>query len=127
MLRLVDVMNLGRDTYELEDAGGRPLGTLRREWTMFTKRITFLPADGGEGLEVRGNFWGYDYEILVNNEPVAQISQKWQGLRALFAHRYAVAFGPVVGARLRQVILGTVIAIDLMKAKDRRSAASSNT
>ena len=73
-------------------------------------------------MDVRGNFWGYDYEIVVSNESVAQISKRVRGLRSLFASRYAVTFGPGVGARLRQVILGTVIAIDLMKAKEESNS-----
>lgn len=128
VLRLVDVVNFGRDTYELHDASGALLGTLRREITFLRKRITFLPADAGDGLEVQGNFWGYDYQILVRNEPMAQVSQKWAGLgRALLGgQRYAVSLAHTSDPRLRQVILGVVIAIDLMKAKDRAGAAASS-
>lgn len=127
VLRLVDVVNFGRDTYELTDAGGQPLGTIRRELSFLTKRITFTPADGGVPLEVRGSFWDYDYAIEVNREPMASISQRWGGLAnaLLGGKRYAVSFTHTSDARLRQVILGVVVAIDLMKAKDSRSGSSS--
>lgn len=129
VLRLMDVLNLGRDTYEIADGTGAYLGTIRREITFLRKRITFIPADGGLPLEVHGSFWDYDYSIEVNREEMATISQRWAGLaRALMGgQRYAVTFAHTSDPRLRQVILGVVIAIDLMKAKDRRSAASSNT
>lgn len=129
VLRLRDVMNfMSRDTYEVLDGADQPLGTLRREFTLFAKKVSFLPADGGDPLEVRGSFFGYDYSILVRDEPVAQISRRWAGLAtSLFGgQRYAVTFLPGASPRLRQVILGTVIAIDLMKAKDDGSAAASS-
>lgn len=126
VLRLVDVMNFGRDTFEVADGSGQPLGTIRREISLFKKRISFTPADGGPALEVHGSFWDYSYSIEVTREPMASISQQWGGLaRALMGgQRYAVTFTPATDARLRQIILGVVIAIDLMKAKDSSSAAS---
>lgn len=129
VLRLKDVMNfLSRDTYEILDGADRPLGTLRRELTLFARRVSFLPADDGDPLEVRGSFLGLDYSILCRDEPVARISREWAGLAAslLGGDRYAVTFLPGADARLRQVILGTVVAIDLMRAKDDGSAAASS-
>lgn len=129
VLRLRDVMNfLSRDTFEIVDGGDQPLGALRREFTMFAKRLTFVPADGGDPMEVKGSFFGYDYELSVRNEPVADISQRWGGLaQSLFGgQRYAVTFHPGASPRLRQIILGTVIAIDLLKAKDAAAASSSS-
>lgn len=130
VLRLQDVMNfMSRDTYEVLDGADRPLGTLRREFTLFSKRVSFLPADSGDPLEIRGSFLGYDYSIMCGQEPVARISRQWVGLAAslMGGQRYAVTFLPGAGPRLRQIILGTVIAIDLMKTKDDGSAAASST
>lgn len=130
VLRLKDVMNfMSRDTYEIHDGADQLLGTLRREFTLFAKRVSFLPADGGDALDVRGSFFGYEYTITARNEPVAEISRRWSGLAAgLFGgQRYAVTFLPGAGPRLRQVILGTVIAIDLMRAKDAAAASSGSS
>lgn len=130
VLRLKDVMNfMSRDTYEVLDGADQPLGTLRREFAMFSKRVTFLPADDGDPLEVRGSFLGLDYSIMVRDEPVARISRRWAGLGAslLGGQRYALTFLPGAGPRLRQVILGTVVAVDLMRAKDDSSAAASSS
>lgn len=128
VLRIVDVPNFGRDTYELSAADGRPLGTIRREISFLKKRISFLPADGGVPLEVHGSFWDYDYTIEVNREPMASISQQWGGLgQALMGRKqYLASFTHTSDPRLRQVILGVVVAIDLMKAKDSAAAASSS-
>lgn len=128
VLRLMDVLNLGRDTYEIADGTGAYLGTIRREITFLRKRITFIPADGGLPLEVHGSFWDYDYTIEVNREPMASISQQWGGLgQALMGRKqYLASFTHTSDPRLRQVILGVVVAIDLMKAKDSAAAASSS-
>lgn len=130
VLRLKDVMNfMSRDTYEVLDGGDRSLGTLRREFTLVHKKLSFVPADGGDPLEVRGSFFGHEYTIAVRNEAVAQISRRWAGLAQslLGGQRYAVTFLPGAGPRLRQIILGTVVAIDLVRAKDAGSAAATSS
>lgn len=130
VLRLKDVMNfMSRDTFEVLDGADRSLGTLRREFTLVHKKMSFIPVDGGDRLEVRGSFFGHEYAIAVRNEPVAQISRLWAGLTQslIGGQRYAVTFLPGASPRLRQIILGTVIAIDLVRAKDAGSAAATSS
>lgn len=126
VLELTDEWSFGRDTYQLRDGGGATLGTIRREISFLKKRVSFLPADGAAPVEVEGSAFSYEYAIYVTGEQVAEVSRGYQGIAgALFgADRYAVTFGPGVDPRLRQIIIGTVVAIDVMRRKDSRRSSS---
>ena len=80
VLRLKDVMNfMSRDTYEVLDGADQPLGTLRREFTLFAKRVTFLPADGGDPLEVRT----YGHIVVDEAQDLSPMALRVLGRRSL--------------------------------------------
>lgn len=125
VLRLNDVMNfLSRDTFEIVDGGDRRLGVVRRELPLFSRRVTFLPEDGVDPLQVQR--WRSRYRLTVHNEPVARVSTWGNGMRRglLPSTTYVVSFQPGAGPRLRQVILGTVIALELLRTKGDGVAGS---
>lgn len=121
-----DVMNFGLDTYELYDADGASVATITKEFTFFTKRLSVQMATG-EQLHLAGDWWDRNFTISADDLPIAKVGREFPGMaQALLGHsRYVVAFEPVVSPDHRRTTIGATIAIDLIRAKERSSAASS--
>lgn len=122
LLHLDDVVNVGRDTYELTYPDGSGLATV-------TKRITFLRTKiqislvGGPELELRGNALDFDFQVFAGETVAATVSRQWGGVsRGLLGHsRYAVALDPAAPRHVRLAIIGGLIALDLIRAKADRN------
>lgn len=119
-----DVVNFGRDRFALLDGQQRQLGEVVKEFTVFRKRLTIRLADG-EVLDVEGRMFDFDFRITGAGGPVGQVSRQWAGVAAglLGRSRYVVTFAPGVPAQLRAAVIGAVVAIDLIRAKEQDSGA----
>lgn len=124
---VVDVPNFGRDTFEVLAPGGGLLTKITKEITFFRTRLTVALADNTE-VTVTGSFFEYEFQIAGPMGPVAAIHRSWPSLgRFLLDHdRYALSFVAGTSPEVRVASLGTVIAIDLIRAKRDNQAASSD-
>lgn len=119
VVRLDDVMTFGRDRFELADGAGRPLGSLVKELSFFRQRFT-VELVTGEVLDLQGSFFERDFTITGPGGEAARVGRRWPGLTAslLGRDRYVVGFAAGVPAHLHAAVLATVIALDLVLAKE---------
>ena len=92
----------------------------------FTAGSPFVYLTATIGTEMQVQRWRSRYRLTVHNEPVARVSTWGNGMRRglLPSTTYVVSFQPGAGPRLRQVVLGTVIALELLRTKGDRVAGS---
>ena len=91
-----------RDTWVLEDSAGNDVASIRerklsmrdairidvgdREATVKKRLIGIrdrfhVEVDGGQDLEVKGNFVDHEYEIERDGKQIAEVSKKWLRIR----------------------------------------------
>ncbi|WP_151526852.1 LURP-one-related/scramblase family protein [Serinicoccus kebangsaanensis] len=123
LLRLQDTMTLGRERMVITDGTGGPLAHLVKRITLFKTRFT-VEFDG-QPLDLTGSIWGFDFTMSGPRGQMATVARSWAGVaKALLGRsRYVVHLTPELVARERLVVLGTVIALDLVRAKQDRSSA----
>ena len=77
---------------------------------------------------MEGNFFDREFNVVNANGggAVAQVSRERAGFaKAFLGHdRYALYYPPGTSPDRRLAILGSMISLDLMRAKDARSAAN---
>ena len=122
LLLIDDVPDFGLDTFELTTPDGRFAATLTKELTFFRNRVSIKAADGST-LDLEGEIFDYTFELVDQGAVVATISREWAGIsRSLLGHsRYVVSFDPTVATDRRLLILGAVVALDLIRMKQRRA------
>lgn len=127
LLRVKDSISIGRDRFVLEDAEGVEVARLVRRLT-FVRTAVKAEIPDGPTLSLTGNLWGLDFSIDADGETVASVGRAWAGIaRGLLGHsRYAVRFEEGVEPGLRLVVLGVVVALDLMRRKDDAKRAASS-
>ena len=125
-----DVRELWRDTYEIVRSDGSMLATVTRKLGFFSHRFS-IALSTGEVFMVEGDFFGREFNVVdaVAEEIVAQASRERAGfVKAFLGHdRYALRYPVGTSPDRRLAILGSMIALDLMRAKDANSAASYNS
>lgn len=121
VLTVTDTVNIGRDTFELADAHDQPLAHLRRRFTFLRRRVDMHLADGTV-VELHGNAFDFNFEFRIGELVPARVSREWPGLgNALFGRStYTVTFDSSAPPRVRTAVIGGVVALDLMRAKDDR-------
>ncbi|BAU97291.1 scramblase [Corynebacterium suranareeae] len=120
LMQVRDPMNFVRDTYEIDDANGTPIAHVRKRFTFFNKRMD-IELPGGSVIEMHGNFLGFDFEFRMGDRIPAHVSRKWSGAAKGFLGRstYAVNFDAEAPEDIRKVIIGAMIALDLIRAKEQ--------
>ena len=130
LAHLSDDRKIWRDTYTLLRADGSQLATVSKQAKLFSRRITTTLTTGEELLvESKGSFSDRELNITSNRSGnvVAQASRERVGFaEALRGHDRYVLHVPSLSPGLRLAILGTVVALDMMRAKEEAAAASSN-
>ncbi|MCZ9309568.1 LURP-one-related/scramblase family protein [Corynebacterium uberis] len=126
VVHISDTPNFLHDTYELSDAAGAPLAHLDRRYAFFSDGLNASLADGTT-LTLSGKVFSFDFTVTRGDDthpPIATISRQWAGLgRGLLGHsRYALSFDPHTLAKLRAAVLGTVVALDLLRAKKNNNS-----
>lgn len=91
---------------------GREVLTIRKELSFFKARYSIDSAE----IEVHGNWWDMDFQILQRGAVVGEVSKKW----FTWGDSYSVQ---VLNEELEAVIVAIVVAIDCVKS-DHRAAAS---
>lgn len=128
VVMLDDVMTWGRDRFELALPNGQPIAHLVKQFTFFSRRIS-LELTTGEYLEVQGHFFDHDFEVVTaDGRLAARVARRWPGLAAgLLGHnRFVVELAPGLPEHLRVTVIGAVVALDLIRAKEKQAATSSN-
>lgn len=125
VLGIEDTLNFGRDTFELTGENGEPLAHLRRRFTFLRRQVDMHLAEGTK-IEMHGNIFDFEFEFRIGEQVPARVSRQWSGLaRGLLGRSsYVLSFAADVPPRLRAAIIGGVVTLDLMRAKDKRSGSS---
>ena len=127
LAHLSDVRDFWRDTYEIVRGDGSMLATVARKVAFFSRRFS-IALSTGEEFMVEGNFFDREFNVVNTNGggAVAQVSRERAGFaKAFLGHdRYALYYPPGTSPDRRLAILGSMIALDLMRAKDAQSAAN---
>lgn len=118
-LRVYDTPTFGRDRFQLLDAHDQQVGEIVKEFTFFSKRLSINLATG-DVLELSGSFFDYEFTVTGPVGQAAQVSRQWPGLAGgLFGYnRYVLGFTPGTPDFIKYPILGTVVALDLIREKE---------
>ena len=120
VLQVKDTMTLGRERMEILDGQGRPVASLVKRITMFKTRVTV--EFQGEQIDLIGDLWDFEFQISAPDGVIATVSRNWSGLgNALMGKStYSVRFAPNISAGHRLVGIGSVLALDLIREKQKR-------
>ena len=111
---------------------GSVLATIARKMGFFSRKFS-ITLTSGEELAVKGDVIDREFTVVNANseEAVAQVSRERTGvIEAFFGRdhdRYALHYPDSTSPDLRLAILGSMIALDLMRAKDARKNTQSTT
>ena len=94
------------------EVNGQEVLTIKKEFTFFKARYTIDAA----GIEVHGNWWEMDFQVLQHGEVVGIVSREW------FSCVYYSKV-QIVDEEMETIIIALVVAIDCVKA-DQASASS---
>lgn len=91
---------------------GQEVLTIRKEFSFFKARYTI----DATGIEVHGNWWDMDFDVLEHGEVAGKVSKEW----FTWGDSYKVQ---IIDEEMETIIIALVIAIDCVKA-DQTAAAS---
>ena len=122
LFRLADPATFGRDRFAILDADGLPLAHLVRQFAFLRTSVNVEVVDG-TCFAVTGDLWDHDYAMTVGQQPIARVTARFGGVMNALAgrSRYEMRLDPGMPPVVRCAVLGTAIALDLIRAKDRRS------
>lgn len=127
LMTVDDVPNFGRDTFDLLGPDGTRFAEVVKQFTLFSKHLT-VQTDAGQ-LELQGSFWEREFTVDGDGGQAAQVTRSYPGIGAAFLgkERYVLAFSPDLPATLRAGTLGAVIALDLIRQKERNNASAASS
>lgn len=96
------------------EVNGREVFTIKKEFSFLKARYTIDGAD----IEVQGNWWDMDFQVLQQGEVVGQVSKEW----FTWGDSYKVQ---ILDEAMETIMIALVVAIDCVKAD--QAAASSAT
>jgi len=97
------------------EVNGREMVTIKKEFSFFKPRYMI----DGVGIEVQGNWWDMDFEVLQNGEAVGRVNKEW----FTWGDSYKVE---IFKDEMETIIIALVVAIDCVKA-DNAAASSAST
>ncbi|TWT06300.1 hypothetical protein FQV26_00355 [Planococcus sp. CPCC 101016] len=95
------------------EVNGQERLTIKKEFSIFKARYTI----DGTGIEIRGNWWDMNFQLLQHGEVIGQVSKVWFS----WGDSYKVE---ILDEEMEAVVIAVVVAIDCVKA-DQAAAASS--
>jgi uncharacterized protein YxjI len=119
IIQVKDTVTFGRDRMEILDGAGKPLASLVKRVTLLKTRVTI--DVGSEQIDLQGDFLGFDFQLVGTQGVWATISREWSGAdKALLGKStYSVEITPLLEAPARRVIIGSVLALDLIREKQK--------
>lgn len=121
LFHVEDPMTFGRDRYRVIDPNGGPLAEIVQRIAFFRTSVQVSVVDGTE-LQLDGNLRGLDFQLTAGGMAVATVKRQWAGFgKALLGHsRYLLSLDPGMPELVRYAVIGSVIALDLIRDKQRR-------
>ena len=118
VIRVKDTMNLGRDRMEILDAGGGPLASLVKRLSLFRTRISLDLQ--GERIDLEGNIWGFEFQLTGPHGVMGTVSREWSGMGNAFMgmSTYSLRLAQNLTVPQRYALIGAVLALDLIRAKE---------
>jgi uncharacterized protein YxjI len=122
LFRVEDPLGLGRERYRITDPQGGPIAELAQRFAVFRTSVAISVVDGTE-LRLDGSLSGFSFRLMAGQTPVASVDRRWAGLgRALRGRsRYALRLDPAMPELVRYAVIGSVIALDLIRDKAHRN------
>lgn len=96
------------------DVNGQEVLTIKKEFSFLKARYTIDAA----GIEVQGNWWDMDFQVLHHGEIVGEVSKEW----FTWGDSYKVQ---IIDEELETIIIALVVAIDCVKADQAAASAAS--
>lgn len=97
------------------EVNGKELITIEKEFSFFKARYSI----DVEGIEVHGNWWDMDFQVLRHGEVVGSVSKQW----FTWGDSYQVQ---ILDEEMETIVIALVVAIDCVKA-DQAAASSAAT
>jgi uncharacterized protein YxjI len=97
------------------EVNGREVLTIKKEFSFFKARYTM----DASGIEVHGNWWNMDFQVLQQGQVVGNVSKEW----FTWADSYKVQ---ILDEGMEAILIALVVAIDCVKA-DQAAASSAAT
>lgn len=94
------------------EMNGREILTITKEFSFFKARYSIDAA----GIEVRGNWWDMNFEVLQHGEVIGQVSKEWLS----WGDSYKVQ---ILNEEMEAIVISLVVAIDCVKADQANSAS----
>lgn len=94
------------------DAYGQDRMTIKKDFTFFKSRYTIDVA----GIEVEGNWWDMEFEVLRHGEVVGAVSKKW----FTWGENYVLT---IYEEEIAPVLVSLVVAINYVKASQAAANA----
>lgn len=98
----------------VEINGKEPI-MIKKEFSFFKPRYTIDAA----GIEVQGNWWDMDFQLMQHGEIIGSVSKKW----FTWGDSYEVQ---ILDEAMEAVIIALVVAIDCVKT-DQRAASGADS
>jgi len=117
LFKVVDPMDFGRDRYEILDLNGQPLAHLTKQIRFFKTEVSIEIA--GEEISLEGGVWDYNFSFQGQHGLMATVSRQWSGLGNAFMgmSTYLLSLAPLLNAQQRTAVIGSLIALDLIREK----------
>lgn len=98
----------------LVEVGGQEVLTIKKEFTFFKAKYSIDAA----GVEVQGNWWDMNFQVLQNGEVIGQVKKEW----FTWGDSYKV---DILKEEMETMMIALVVAIDCVKADEAASRSSS--
>ena len=95
------------------DVNGKEVLTIKKEFSFFKARYTIDGAD----IEVNGDWWDMDFQILHQGEVIGQVNKEW----FTWGDSYKVQ---VLDEAMEAIIIAIVVAIDCVKADESNASSA---
>jgi uncharacterized protein YxjI len=95
------------------EVNGQEVLTIKKELSFFKAHYTIDAA----GIEVHGNWWDMDFDVLHHGETVGKVSKEWFS----WGDSYKVQ---ILDEEMEAIIIALVVAIDCVKADQAASSAA---
>lgn len=94
------------------EVNGQEVLTIKKEFSFIKPRYTIEAA----GIDVQGNWWDMDFQVLQHGEVIGQVTKEW----FTWGDSYKVQ---ILNEEMESIIIALVVAIDCVKA-DQSSSSS---
>ena len=95
------------------EVGGQERLTIQKEFSFFKARYTIE----GTGIDVQGNWWDMDFQVLRHGEVVGRVNKEW----FTWGDSYKVE---ILDEEMEAIVIAMVVAIDCVKADQANASAS---